>query len=44
MKGGKGRERERESADKWEKQKVGEAAVGKQRITVADSPTGSGPG
>lgn len=31
-------------ADKWEKQKVGETAEGKGRITVADSPTGSGPG
>lgn len=35
---------ERESADKWEKQKVEEAAEGKERITVADSPTGSSPG
>lgn len=34
----------RGSADKWEKQKVGEAAEGKERITVADSPIGSGPG
>lgn len=41
MNGGR---REGEGADKWEKQKVGEAEEGTERITVADSPTGSGPG